>query len=141
MIHSDYLETLFNRDAFSAAIRHAMDDLSGVSFDAIAVSGNSGTIFGGALAVAMNKHLFLVRKPGVDSHGFRRVEGNDQATTYVFVDDCIASGATRDMVKAHMSASFPQVAYCGTYTYRSDCPRRGFSVPSQEGKSPAGNLV
>ncbi|MCE5309652.1 MAG: phosphoribosyltransferase domain-containing protein [Acidobacteriales bacterium] len=123
MAHTDYLETLFDKEQFCAAIRNAMDDLTGVAFDAIAVTGNSGAIFGGALAVAMNKSLFLVRKPNDDTHSGYRIEGPDEAQSYVFVDDCVDTGITLRRVHEAMSKEFPNVKYLGCYTYRDDCSR------------------
>jgi adenine/guanine phosphoribosyltransferase-like PRPP-binding protein len=122
-IHTQYLTTIFDRDEFAAAIRAAMDDLSGVAFDSIAVSGNSGAIFGGALSVAMNKALFLVRKPRENSHSDYPVEGDSGARAYLFVDDCVASGATLRRVHQKMADHFPDAVFVGTYTYRFDCSR------------------
>jgi adenine/guanine phosphoribosyltransferase-like PRPP-binding protein len=124
MAHSQYLQILFDKEKFSEAIRRAMDDLTGIAFDAIAVTGNSGAIFGGALAVAMNKSLFLVRKPDDNTHSGYRIEGPDEANSYVFVDDCVSTGATLLRVHAAMLKECPNVKFLGTYTYRDDC-RRG----------------
>lgn len=51
MIRSGYNHGLFDPKNFKLMIDEAMEALSSVKYDAIAVRGHSGTIFGGALKV------------------------------------------------------------------------------------------
>ncbi len=88
-----------------------------MEFDAIAVTGNSGAIFGGALALAMKKGLILVRKPDDHSHAKRLVEGDDSYQTYIFVDDMVCTGETRYRVIAAIQNHFPHMRRVGSYEY------------------------
>ncbi len=120
MIHSEYLSKLFDMDSFAGVIRAATSRLQDREFDAIAVTGNSGAIVGGALALALHKGLILVRKPDDHSHARRLVEGDDTYETYIFVDDMVCSGETRGRVRRAIGEAFPDMMYIGTYEYNSD---------------------
>jgi len=120
-IHSTYLAVLFHPAKFRKALDYAERELAGIEFDGIAVTGNSGTIFGGALAARMDKGLFLIRKPGTDCHSSYKVEGDDMRRTYIFVDDLVCSGATFERVWKAMEEKFPGTKYVGRYTYSTGC--------------------
>jgi hypothetical protein len=64
------------------------------NFDTIAVRGVSGVLVGSAVAIALNKHLIVVRKEEDDSHSGVTCEGHLTARRYVIVDDFISSGRT-----------------------------------------------
>lgn len=63
-------------------------------FDSIVVRGTSGTIFGGALSLAILKPLFVVRKPQEKSHSSNQVEGIGTVGRWIFADDFVFTGAT-----------------------------------------------
>ena len=72
--------------------------LRGVEFDTIVGTGFSGGIVIPALAIAMGKKFVLIRKEGDDSHhGGGRLVG-ELGERWVFVDDFISSGRTRERV-------------------------------------------
>jgi len=99
-IHAGYLEDLYVPSKLKRHVNLAAKRLKKIKFDTIAVTGNSGTIFGGALSIAMKKPLMLVRKDSDDTHSMCRVEGPRKIGRFVFVDDVVASGVTlRRVVK------------------------------------------
>lgn len=119
-IHTNYLTSILDLYVFRKNITKAKKALKAVNFDAFAVSGNSGTIMGGALALALKKKLILVRKPSDNSHSSYTVEGDDSVTSFMFLDDQISTGATRTRVVAAMKAWLPTVKFVGTYLYNYD---------------------
>ncbi len=121
MIHSNYLQRLFDPARFQETIDDAITSLSSLEFDSIAVTGTSGLCFGGALSIALGKPLIVVRKKGEDSHSrFTPVEGNLLAHRYVFVDDQVSSGDTRRRVRRAVEKFNPQSVFIGTYVYNDD---------------------
>ena len=135
MMHSAYLSDIFDIKSFKTLIEIAKKELKHVDFDAIVVTGNSGTIFGGALAVAMDKELILVRKTSDKAHSTKLIEGKDDCKKYVFVDDHVDTGDTVrrvfDGIKQTKKlndngqgfgrpANFHNMKFMGIYSYR-DC--------------------
>jgi adenine/guanine phosphoribosyltransferase-like PRPP-binding protein len=119
---TDYLYKVLDHKALINAVRAAQLKLAKekVEFDAIAVTGNSGTLFAGALAVALNKPIILVRKPGESSHSNHTVEGPYTGiSSYIFVDDFICSGKTLKRVKDAIrnESAFAKLVFKGTYSY------------------------
>ena len=115
---AEYLGTVLDPKRFRLALRTAVRKLKPKTFEAIAVTGNSGAIFGGALAVALNKPLILVRKPGIDSHG-SQLQGIGSPKSYIIVDDFISTGETVrrvcDIIEKHAPAGLDLV---GGYFYK-----------------------
>lgn len=97
-MHSGYLRTIFDstvqlHKAISAAKK--IFKKSTVEFDAIAVTGVSGTTFGSILAYTLKKQLIVVRKRTEKTHGNYICEGTpNENYKYIIVDDFISSGAT-----------------------------------------------
>lgn len=72
--------------------------LSGVDFDTIVGTGFSGGVVIPALAMAMDKKFVLIRKENDDSHhGGGKLVG-ELGQRWIFVDDFISSGRTRERV-------------------------------------------
>jgi len=130
MIHTQYLTSIFDRKKFASKLWATVKELKkrGVEFDAIAVTGNSGTLFGGALAMRMKKHLWLVRKPSDNSHYYPSgdstdstnpslLEGPEGPKTYLFVDDQVSSGQTRNRVVKMIQRKYPDAVCMGIWTY------------------------
>jgi hypothetical protein len=118
LIHSGYLHKILDADCLKREVSAAIEILRSVNFDAIAVIGSSGTIFGGALSYATGKPLILVRKENDASHSNFQAEGDPVLRTYLFVDDTVATGASRSKVKWSIRHEFPHMEYVGTYTYQ-----------------------
>lgn len=80
-------------------IEQAKIDLADMDFDTIVGTGFSGGVVIPALALALGKNYVLIRKEGDDSHhGGGRLIGT-LGERWLFVDDFVSSGATRDRVK------------------------------------------
>lgn len=120
LIETDYLSKIFNLKKFNEAIVKATKKLSTVEFDSIAVTGNSGTLFGGALSIATQKKLILVRKPNDSSHSERQIEGDFSGKNYIFVDDLRTTGTTEKSVINKINHDFPGIKYAGSYMYISN---------------------
>jgi adenine/guanine phosphoribosyltransferase-like PRPP-binding protein len=100
----------------------------GVRIDAIAFRGMSGCLFAAPLAARMRKPMIMVRKKcescgEFQSHSYHLVEGDRKATTYVIVDDFVATGNTTRAIKEAISAW--SHAKCVGVMYRDvvDCER------------------
>lgn len=92
--HVDYLEKLIRIEEVKKTIRRSKALLKRYDFDTIAFRGMSGALIAPHLALALNKHLILVRKNITDTHSEHTVEGNKGSLRYVIVDDLIATGNT-----------------------------------------------
>lgn len=72
--------------------------LRGVEFDTIVGTGFSGGVVIPALAMSMGKKFVLIRKEGDDSHhGGGRLVG-ELGKRWIFVDDFVSTGRTRERV-------------------------------------------
>lgn len=91
-------------------------------FDIIAVRGVSGITVGSPVALMLDKQLVVIRKPDESSHSAGMPAGigyNSDGTPhrYIFLDDFIASGATRNAVKQDIALRRPEWRYVGDYLY------------------------
>lgn len=81
-----------------AVIEKCKEALRGVEFDTIVGTGFSGGVVIPALAMAMGKKFVLIRKENDDSHhGGGRLVG-ELGKRWIFVDDFVSSGRTRERV-------------------------------------------
>lgn len=88
-------KALFNLDS---VLRRAKKDLLDVDFDTLVGTGFSSGVVIPALALRMKKKFVLIRKDNDDSHhGSGRFLG-EMGDRWLFVDDFISSGTTRDRV-------------------------------------------
>jgi adenine/guanine phosphoribosyltransferase-like PRPP-binding protein len=87
-------------------------------FDFIAVRGCSGMLVGAPVSLALDKPLVVVRKPDEKSHqwGGCVVNVNRARGRYVFLDDMVSSGMTRDAVVEAL-ADIAGTEYAATYLY------------------------
>lgn len=86
---------LFN---LSEVIETAERKLADVDFDTLVGTGFSGSVVIPALALAMGKKFVLIRKETDDSHhGKGRLLG-EIGERWIFVDDFVSSGRTRQRV-------------------------------------------
>lgn len=88
-------EALFNLEK---VISRAKENLADLEFDTLVGTGLSGGIVVPALALAMGKKFVLVRKESDDSHhGGGQLLG-ELGARWIFVDDFVSSGRTRERV-------------------------------------------
>ncbi len=76
----------------------AQERLADVEFDTMVGTGFSGSVVIPALALAMGKKFVLIRKETDDSHHGRGRMLGQLGERWVFVDDFISSGRTRQRV-------------------------------------------
>ena len=79
-------------------LEKAQKELADVDFDTLVGTGFSGGIIIPALALAMGKKFVLIRKETDDSHHGKGELLGDLGRRWIFVDDFIGSGRTRDRV-------------------------------------------
>lgn len=117
-IQSDYLNTIFSPKKFAKKIEIATKKLADKDFDSIAVTGNSGTLFGGALAYVLNKKLILVRKKNDNCHSYMEVEMNNESSKYIFLDDFVCEYSTYKRVTGILRKNIvPKLTLTGVYLY------------------------
>lgn len=99
--------------------------LRGIDFDTIVGTGFSGGIVIPALALAMGKKFVLIRKEGDDSHhGGGRLVGQ-LGERWIFVDDFVSTGRTRERVirkiaDAVVGTDLGKTTMVGQYMYQRD---------------------
>lgn len=125
-VHTDYLRNaLFNRPAILARAAETLKK-EAPEFDTIVGTGFSGALVIPELAGLMEKHFLLVRKDLSDAstHSPFAAEGA-LGRRWLFVDDKITSGATRNRVRAvirliqEWSGQY-ETTEVGAYTYEND---------------------
>lgn len=103
-------------------VKTAERKLSSVEFDGFVGTGLSGTMVAPVLAFAMGKRFAIVRKADdVGHHSSGTVEsGLNPEDRWVFVDDFLSSGKTRQRVIDAME-DHQSVEYIGDYLYNGRC--------------------
>ena len=115
MRHSQYLAPAILDQ--SALIDYAKETLKGRHYDALVGIGLSGALVVPLLAYVLKKRFCLVRKENVESHATVQLEGNlEKGDRWIFVDDIVASGTTKNYVIAMLPNDFK---YCGIFLYTS----------------------
>ena len=95
--HVSYLtNAMQNRDKH---IRIAVNRLNklrrkGLDFDAIAFTGLSGCLMGAAIADRLGVGMMAVRKPKESCHSTWTSERTPGCSTYIIIDDVVATGET-----------------------------------------------
>lgn len=89
-------------------------------FEAIAVRGTSGMLFGPLLAHMTRKRLSVIRKPNESAHTSRTLEGVVEASRYVIVDDFVSTGQTVSKIVAGMAESPFKPALAGLFTWNRE---------------------
>jgi adenine/guanine phosphoribosyltransferase-like PRPP-binding protein len=114
----DYLARAFENPA--NLISTAMQLLDGIQFDTLVGTGLSGALVVPTLARALGRHWMIIRKADDTSHAIQQGNGRAVGTLgsrWLFVDDLICSGNTREIVKDVIAALGEETAYIGTYLY------------------------
>lgn len=136
-LSTGYMDTALDPEGLAAVIDRAKKALADVDFDTMVGTGFSGGVVIPALAMAMGKSFVLVRKEEDTSHhGPGRLLGH-LGRRWIFVDDFISTGKTRQRVldKVAEAAHIPipwewdpvllsyktpppfETTYVGDYTY------------------------
>lgn len=112
------------------SVLHAAEqELAGLDFDTIVGTGFSGGIVIPALALSLGKKFVLIRKETDDSHHGKGKLLGQLGARWIFVDDFISSGRTRNRVKEKIEEAIIGLAvetkFVGQYMYAD----RGFNGP------------
>jgi hypothetical protein len=130
-IQTDYLDKVYHLDQFRRAVNLAVKRIKKFEkehpFEAIAFTGISGAAFAFPLSLQLNKPLICVRKRKDNTHYGDIVEGCTNATSYIIVDDFIASGKTISRIMTQINRhrndfgiKFQKPKLVGIYLY-DDC--------------------
>lgn len=107
-------------DNLEGVLARAERHLDGLDFDTLVGRGFSGGLVIPALALRLQKNFVLVRKETDDSHHHGRMIGN-LGRRWIFVDDFVSSGRTRDKVLEAIRGGCVQqnhrTEYVGEYHY------------------------
>lgn len=137
---SNYFESIRDLSRIVTNFKRIMP--SNVEYDTIVGTGLSGAIVVPILATACDKNFFIVRKPNVSSHSMNVGEGTI-GRRWIFVDDFISTGESRERCKAAIEyfirrhwqdyyysddAEDFKSEYVGSYQYE----RNSFIDPEQE---------
>lgn len=123
-IHTSYLHHTLNPDTFNVRVKIANKVLSAYDYDSFAFRGMSGALLGAPLAHLFKKTMLVVRKPGVDCHTDRAVEGDFGARRYVIVDDVISSGNTVRTIIRAIKHFAPHAECVGILVWEDLCDQR-----------------
>jgi len=118
-------------DTTDEIVAQAVRHLTRVKFDTLVGIGLSGALVVPVIARALDKHWLIIRKPSEGSHSGRRAEGT-LGKRWVFCDDLIDSGSTRDTVMRGIKAISENyeftTKYVGDYLYHDYYPgQQGFT--------------
>lgn len=95
-IRSNYFDRAVDETA--EVVKEARERLKGVKFDTFVATGLSGAVMAPVLARAMRKKFLVLRKPDdLSTHSSTRAVGR-LGKRWVFLDDFVSSGATRQRV-------------------------------------------
>lgn len=113
-------EAVFN---LAEVIETAKERLKDVDFDTLVGTGFSGSIVIPSLALAMGKKFVLIRRDNDNSHHGKGRPVGQLGERWIFVDDFVSSGATRQRVLtkvADWSREYDcTTEFVGQYTYQS----------------------
>ncbi|HEU0252829.1 MAG TPA: phosphoribosyltransferase [Pyrinomonadaceae bacterium] len=121
--HSSYLKAAFSPT--NELVENALKALQGIDYDTMIGRGTSGLLVVPLLARALDKHFAIVRKPNDASHKECDIEGTIGGK-WIFVDDFISTGETRQRVRDAVQEAQRQAygrswafttEYIGTYEY------------------------
>lgn len=134
-IHSSYLKNVLCLEYRKKVIEKLRREIkkSGLEFDAIAFMGMSGAVIAPTLGDKLKKPVIMVRKQKDTSHAVYggndgditgctySVEGYTKGTTYIIIDDLMASGNTlRQLDKTiRKNESFDHYHCVGVFLYQS----------------------
>lgn len=82
-------------------VKRTIKRASKLKFDSIAYTGHSGALVAIPVAIALKKHLIIVRKPHEKSHGVA-IEKDNNAKRCLIVDDFIETGKTIRRIKKYL---------------------------------------
>ena len=115
MIYGTHEKLLFDLEA---TVEDIVKELKGTrkKFDSIVVRGISGLLVGPPVALALGKHLLIVRKPDEDSHDSTPViNGKCGAKRALFLDDFRCSGATESACHKALGTVNSKIVHCYLY--------------------------
>lgn len=115
--HVNYLYPVIRVEELRKTITGCLAVLQRYEFDALAFAGNSGALITPSLALALDKTMLMVRKPGVNCHSAHGVEGDLGARKYIIVDDIISSGATVKNIVKQISLVAPTAKCLGVLEF------------------------
>lgn len=100
-------------------VEYMAHDTAANDHDTIIGTGVSGSLAAALLAVTTGRMYAVLRKDGAHNHSSRRLEGQ-VGRRWIFVDDFVSGGGTRQRVRDFMTSKFGDDAtYVGDWLYDS----------------------
>ena len=117
--HDGYLAKILEIEQSKELIPLAVKALKtrAKEFEAIACRGMSGALIASVLAYELKKPLIIVRKDKDNTHSCYSVEGIENASTYLIVDDFVSSGETANAILEKVSEFSPNAKCIGVFEY------------------------
>lgn len=118
-VNSEYLRGAFQKTNFKRVIdifSQALENNIFGDFDAIAVRGTSGLLFGPTLSYLNDKRLAIVRKKE-SSHSTCDIEGHIKFNRYIIVDDFVSSGDTIEIIRKNIIEVNPEAELVGVFLW------------------------
>lgn len=113
-------------------VEYMAHDTEANDHDTLIGTGISGALAAALLAVATGRMYAVLRKDGVNSHSSRKLEGQ-VGERWVFVDDFISGGGTRqrvrDFILSHLG---DETTYVGDWLYDTETQGPWIPAPKQE---------
>lgn len=123
---SSYFDKALIPATLESELERAKKRLCRIKYDAIAVSGCSGTLVAGAFSIALQKPIILVRKRPEISHSGELVEAGGsflyrrKPFRYIIVDDFVDSGDTIRRIKDAIKMKCKKAVFAGVYPYQME---------------------
>lgn len=116
----DLFKPVFLKNILNATIRRVTELQAELGFNAIAFTGMSGAALAWAVSAHTGIPLICVRKRLDNTHYPERVEGEQDVTTYLILDDFIGTGRTVETIMDEIASSCHFGAKCvGVLVYLS----------------------
>lgn len=113
-----YLYDYISTSGYDRTVKSIVENLKGVKFDAIVVTGVSGLLFGPTVAYKLGKKLVIVRKQNDSSHSSERIEGEfSYGDKFVILDDLVESASTVLKILEAVDSSRLNTMFVGIYLY------------------------
>jgi hypothetical protein len=128
--HAAYLRHA-SRSTTAEIVEHAKQALQGVDYDSLVGIGLSGALVVPIIGRALDKHWLVLRKDSESTHASSSLGEGTLGKRWVFVDDLVDSGETRDNVRQKVDSLLDERAprsrhgiafsteYVGDYLYHA----------------------
>lgn len=136
MSHAMWLKTLFDPEDLTSVCNNIANEINHdkllMSIDAIAITGISGAVLGGAISFLTGIPLIVIRKDDKTHSGYD-VEYSDELNRlntlhYIIIDDLIATGATIQKIQEKINKRIGVNELVKIYLYHDSASKASFTM-------------